>query len=138
MNYAESKYLTAAATVLAAGLLATPAQAQETPDPDEQSAPKQPKALNATSPEAGQIGKNVQLNANSEREFRLSIRAMKAALVPDDRKRLTDALMSLALEGENARPQDLAANKTVEQIVYDKMGPDLHGKTFDDVVKMAG
>lgn len=133
MNYAESKYLTVAATLLAAGLLVTPASAQDA-ETNDKSAAATAEKLAAIEPAAGPA--KVQINAKSESDFRLSLKAMKASLQPEERKRLTQTLMELAYEGKQQDSATMMSDKTAVQIVYEKMGPQLHGKTFEDIVKL--
>ncbi|WP_417461015.1 hypothetical protein [Kordiimonas sp.] len=84
----------------------------------------------------------VTLETKSFEEFKTSLAFMKASLAEEDRMKLTKALTKLsgeqtaAMAGADGRA--LTVDKTLAESVYNKLGDKLDGKTYEDVLVMAG
>ncbi|WP_262689397.1 hypothetical protein [Kordiimonas aestuarii] len=86
----------------------------------------------------------VVLETATLKEFKTSLAFMRASLSEDDRAELTDALAKLSGEVmENAEAAvtpgtEVTVDPELAEAVYNKYGDKLDGKTFDDVITMAG
>ena len=87
----------------------------------------------------------VTLETKSFDEFKTSLAFMKASLSEENRVKLTNALTKLSGEQAAAMPEmsdtdgkPLTVNKTLAESVYNQLGDKLDGKTYEDVLVMAG
>lgn len=84
----------------------------------------------------------VTLKAETFDEFKTSLTFMKASLSEEDRSKLTKALTKLsgkqtaAMTGVDGNA--LTVDKTLVESVYNKIGDKLDGKTYEEVLSMAG
>lgn len=90
----------------------------------------------------------LKLDTSSLEAFKESLANMKASLSAEDRANLTNALSKLATEasseggnmmdaGKNMM-KDMGDGKSVTEVLYEKMAGKLDGKTFEDILAMAG
>lgn len=95
-----------------------------------------------------EVAEALKLDASSLDAFKESLASMKASLNDEKAAQLSSALAALAKKASNEGGQsmmDNAANmaknmgdgQSIASILYDKLGDDLHGATFEDVLAMA-
>lgn len=93
---------------------------------------------------ASEMAEALKLDTSSLDSFKSSLAAMKDSLSGDQADMLTSALGSLAKDaakeegGLMGAAKDLAAGKSMEETLYEKLGSQLNGMTFDDILKLAG
>ncbi|WP_417451197.1 hypothetical protein [Kordiimonas sp.] len=86
----------------------------------------------------------VVLNTSSLQQFKTSLAFMRASLPDDDRAELTDALAKLSgtmmerAEAAVTPGTEITVDEEVAEAVYSKYGNKLDGKTFDQIIAMAG
>jgi hypothetical protein len=86
----------------------------------------------------------VMLETATLQEFKTSLAFMRASLSEENREELTQALEKLsgletAPETESGEPgSEVTVDPTLAEAVYNKQGDKLDGKTFEDVIAMAG
>ncbi len=84
------------------------------------------------------------LDTSSLDSFKSSLAEMKGSLSEDQSSQLTSALTSLAKGAAEEKgglmgaAKDMASGKSMEETLYEKMGDQLDGMTFDDILKLAG
>lgn len=89
------------------------------------------------------VAKSIALDASSEDSFRLSLKAMRAVLTTDERTKLGLALKKLSADNRSMMSTDSDQGKPLygsERItkLYETLGSRLNGKTYDDIIAMAG
>lgn len=93
---------------------------------------------------ASEMTEDLKLDTSSLDSFKSSLAAMKGSLSADQSSQLTNALASLAKGASEEKgglmgaAKDLASGKSMEETLYEKMGDQLDGMTFDDILKLAG
>lgn len=87
------------------------------------------------------VAKTIAIDSSSEDSFRLSLKAMRAALTPEDRKSLGLALKKLsggtgALSAAGDGKPAMYGSTRIAAL-YETLGDRLNGKTFDEIIAMA-
>jgi len=90
------------------------------------------------------VAKSVKLDASSLSAFKSSLGDMKASLSSDQASSLTSALASLAKGATTEKKggllgaaKDMAAGKSMEDTLYESLGSQLNGLSFEDIIKLA-
>lgn len=103
-----------------------------------------PMAENTLEKDTMESTQQVVLETESLKEFKTSLAFMRASLTEENRVELTEALARLSgMEGKQETAdspdgRDVIVDPVLAEAVYNKYGTQLDGKTFDDVVAMAG
>lgn len=103
-----------------------------------------PMAENTLEKDTFEGTQEVVLETASLKEFKTSLAFMRASLSEENRAELTEALAKLSgMEGKAERAEspegmDITVDPVLAEAVYNKYGSQLDGKTFEDVVSMAG
>ena len=116
--------------------------AAETPAPAESS-------MDAAKETMTQVAEALKLDASSLDAFKASLADMKTSLSEEKTAKLSSALASLAkkasseggesmMDSATNMAKNMGSGKSVADILYEKLGDDLHGATFEDVLDMAG
>lgn len=87
----------------------------------------------------------LKLDTSSLDAFKSSLASMKGSLSADDQSKLMDALSGMvASDGKSSTgglmdtAKKMAEGKSLTETLYEKMGDKLDGKTFEDILAMAG
>ncbi|NVJ96504.1 MAG: hypothetical protein HWE25_00030 [Alphaproteobacteria bacterium] len=87
----------------------------------------------------------LKLDTSSLDAFKSSLAGMKASLSDTDQSKLTEALAGLAKDaggdsksGLMDAAKSMASGKSMTETLYEKLGDKLDGKTFEDILAMAG
>jgi len=103
------------------------------------------KAKEAASEMVAEVAKSVTLDTSSFDAFKSSLGDMKTSLDGDQASQLTSALASLAKGATTEKKgglldaaKDMAAGKSMEETLYESLGNQLNGLSFDDILKLAG
>ncbi|WP_417463932.1 hypothetical protein [Kordiimonas sp.] len=111
-------------------------------DGDTNSTAENTEANGAATSDVAEAVPTVTLKTESFDEFKTSLAFMKASLSEEDRMKLTKALTKLSGDQATAMPSTdgkaLTVDKTLAETVYNKLGEKLDGKTYEDVLVMAG
>ncbi len=89
------------------------------------------------------VAKSITLDASSEDSFRLSLKAMRAVLTMDERTKLGLALKKLSegnrkmMSTDSGEKASRYGNESITAL-YETLGSSLNGKTYDDILAMAG
>ena len=92
---------------------------------------------------AAEMAEALKLDASSLDSFKSSLSAMKGSLSGDQSGQLTNALTSLAKGATEEKgglmgaAKDIAGGKSMEETLYEKLGDQLNGMSFDDILKLA-
>ena len=92
---------------------------------------------------AAEMAEALKLDTSSLNSFKSSLAAMKSSLSGDQSGQLTNALTSLAKGAAEKKgglmgaAKDLASGKSIEETLYEKLGDQLNGMSFDDILKLA-
>lgn len=112
---------------------------------DETPAPAQTGAMDAARDMATQAAEALKLDTSSLEAFKSSLAGMKASLTDADKQKLTSALATLAKDaggdsksGLMDAAKGMASGKSMTETLYEKLGDRLDGKTFEDILNMAG
>jgi|GEM_PF-1472812 len=145
------KPLTATAMLLAlaaCGDSGDSKQEQATAPATEAAAPEKStmdKAKDAAKDMAAKAVESLKLDTSSLDAFKSSLASMKGSLSADDQSKLMDALSGLAKDaagdsksGLMDAAKSMAEGKSLTETLYEKMGDKLSGKTFEDILAMAG
>ncbi len=93
---------------------------------------------------ASEMAEALKLDTSSLDSFKSSLASMKGSLSGDQSSQLTSALTSLAKGAAEKKgglvgaAKDLASGKSMEETLYEKLGDQLNGMSFDDILKLAG
>jgi len=91
-----------------------------------------------------EMTETLKLDTSSLDSFKSSLAAMKGSLTGDQSSALTNALTGLAKGAAEKKgglmgaAKDLASGKSMEETLYEKLGDQLDGMSFDDIIKLAG
>lgn len=92
---------------------------------------------------AAEMAEALKLDTSSLDSFKSSLAAMKGSLSGDQSGALTNALTTLAKGaaeekgGLMSAAKDMASGKSMEETLYEKLGDQLNGMSFDDILKLA-
>ncbi len=95
-----------------------------------------------------EVAEALKLDASSLDAFKESLASMKASLDEEKTAQLSSALATLAKKASGEGGESMMDNatnmaknmgdgKSVADVLYEKLGDDLHGATFEDVLAMA-
>lgn len=90
-----------------------------------------------------ELTQSVTLDTSSFDSFQSSLAAMKGSLSGDQAGQLTNALASLAKGSAEEKggllgaAKDLASGKSMEETLYEKLGDQLDGMSFEDILNLA-
>ncbi|WP_417456781.1 hypothetical protein [Kordiimonas sp.] len=95
-----------------------------------------------------QVAEALKLDATSLEDFKASLANMKASLNEEKTAQLSSALAALAkkasgdsgesmMDSATNMAKNMGSGKSIADILYEKLGDDLHGATFEDVLAMA-
>lgn len=95
---------------------------------------------------ASEAMESLKLDGTSLEGFKSSLNDMKASLTPDQASQLTEALSSMVksdseesgASGLIGAAKDVASGKSLEETLYEKLGDQLNGLTFEEVLAKAG
>ena len=110
----------------------------------DQNSMSDPMAENTLEKDTMESTQEVVLETASLKEFKTSLAFMRASLSEENRIELTEALAKLsgmegkAAQADSAPASDVTVDPVLAEAVYNKYGNALDGKTFEDVVSMAG
>ncbi|WP_417461013.1 hypothetical protein [Kordiimonas sp.] len=95
-----------------------------------------------------EVAEALKLDASSLDAFKESLASMKASLDEEKTAQLSSALATLAKKASGEGGESMMDNatnmaknmgdgKSIADVLYEKLGDDLHGATFEDVLAMA-
>jgi len=94
---------------------------------------------------AEEVAASLELDMSSLDSFQSSLASMKGSLSGDQQEQLSGALAALAKDavgeskgGALGAVKDLASGKSTEEVLFEKMASQLDGKSFEDILKLAG
>lgn len=103
------------------------------------------KATEAAKDMATKAAEALKLDTSSLDAFKSSLANMKSSLSAEDQSKLMDALSHMVTsDGESSTgglmdtAKKMAEGKSLTETLYEKMGDKLSGKTFEDILAMAG
>lgn len=102
------------------------------------------KATEMAKEKAAEMAEALKLDTSSMDSFTASLSAMKASLSGDQASQLSSALASIAKGATSEKKggllgaaKDMASGKSMEETLYETVGDQLNGLTFEDILKMA-
>lgn len=103
------------------------------------------KATEAAKDMASKAVEALSLDTSSLDAFKSSLATMKGSLSAEDQTKLMDALSGMvASDGTSSTgglmdtAKKMSEGKSLTETLYEKMGDKLSGKTFEDILAMAG
>lgn len=87
----------------------------------------------------------LKLDGSSLEGFKSSLSNMKASLTPEQANQLTDALSSMVKSDSEeggagallGAAKDVATGKSLEETLFEKLGDQLHGLSFEEILAKA-
>jgi len=102
------------------------------------------KATDAAKDMATKAVEALKLDTSSLDAFKTSLANMKGSLSAEDQSKLMDALSGMVADSKEGSSglmdaaKSMASGKSLTETLYEKMGDKLSGKTFEDILAMAG
>ncbi|MFC4349916.1 DUF6694 family lipoprotein [Kordiimonas lipolytica] len=102
------------------------------------------KATEAAKDMATKAVESLKLDTSSLDAFKTSLANMKGSLSAEDQSKLMDALSGMVADSKEGSSglmdtaKSMASGKSLTETLYEKMGDKLSGKTFEDILAMAG